>query len=111
MNAQKKQEITGSLELAAQEIEQAQELIQNGEVIRAIQAIQQAKECNERAVLALLGGCLDGVLSMAQSQNEQQREACLPELRQLVYFSLAALCPRCRHQVGASMRAAIGKGP
>lgn len=78
--------------------------------MHALKAIRQAKEYNERAVLALLGGCLDGVLSTAQSQDEQQREACLPELHQLMYFSLAALCPHCRHQVGVSMRAAIGKG-
>lgn len=109
MNMQKKQEIIASLELAAQEIEQAQALFQNGELMHALKAIRQAKEYNERAVLALLGNCLNVVLSTAQSQDEQQREGCLPELRQLVYFSLAALCPRCRQQVSASMSAAIGK--
>lgn len=111
MNAQKKQEITGRLALAAQEIDQAQTLFQNGELMHALKAVQQAKEYNERAAMALLGNCLDAVLSTAQSQDDEQRKACLPELRQLVHFSLAALCPHCRHQVGVSMGAAIGKEP
>ncbi len=77
--------------------------------MHALKALRQAKKYNERAILALLGNCLDTVLSTAQSLDEQQRDACLPELRQLVHFSLAALCPRCRQQVSVSMHAAIGK--
>ena len=111
MEAQEKQEAVNHLNAAAVDVQRADALFRSGDLVCALQALQQAYEENEQAVAALLRGFLGEVLSATLYADTQQREAYLPELIRLLSFSAAALCPDCRRVVGEEIRAATMEAP
>jgi tetratricopeptide (TPR) repeat protein len=103
MKAHEKLAAISHLEAAAAYVRQADVLLQNGESLQAIKALQQAREENNRAVSLLLGGCLETTLSTAQWMDGREWAACLPELTQLLDYALVELCQDCRGQIGQAI--------
>lgn len=107
MNVLAKQEAIIQLRSVAVHVQQADALFRNGESVRAIQALQQAREENQHVIVTLLGNCLEAKLSTIQYPDAQQREANLPELARLLKFAIATLCPDCRRLISDQIRVAL----
>jgi DNA-binding FrmR family transcriptional regulator len=96
---------------ALQELITARSLVENAQALlehddrcpEILRCLAEAREAVRKSLVILMTECLRRVLDAAQDEQADQRQAALNELLPLVRFSLSALCPSCKHEIGIQL--------